>query len=170
MGDFVREFAMASGPASMRGVQVLSHRDLDRLEALFLGLDFDQRQRYFGGGISDASLREHCRAIHWGKTTVIARSAGPDLDAVAIMTAGDRPRIASLEIACAPARGRPSIIANLLELALTVASLSYSHLTIDRHRAPEELLVLLGRRTSNICADDVVRIPVPSCSASIIAC
>lgn len=157
MGDFIKGFAMASRQGAMC-FQVLSHRDLPRLEAFFLGLDFDQRQTYFGGGISDASLRDYCRGVDWIETTIIARSDGACVDAIAMITATRSQRTAELAIACAPARDRASIVGDLLDLALTAASLSYSHLLVRRDRATPELLTLLNRFASAAFDGDIVRI------------
>lgn len=167
MGDFIRGFAMASGQDATC-FQVLSQKDLPRLEAFFLSLDFDQRQTYFGGGISDASLRNYCRAIHWSDTTIIARSSGAGLEAIAMITATQGQRTAELAMACAPARDRQAIVADLLDLALTAASLSYSRLVVRRSRATPELLALLSRFESAVVDGDIIRIVVPLGSTTII--
>jgi hypothetical protein len=166
MGDFIKGFAMASGQGATC-FQVLSRKDLPRLEAFFLALDFDQRQTYFGGGISDASLRDYCRGLPWSDTIIIARAGAAGIDAIAMLTAMPDPRTADLAIACAPVRDRTSIVADLMELALTAASLSYSRLVVRRSRATPELLTLLDRFGSATFDDDLIRIVVPSVSPTI---
>ena len=112
MGDLPNRSTPAPQCAGLRGFRLLSHYDMAQLEAFFLAFDFDQRRTYFGGGISDASIRKHCRSIHWAETTIIA-CAGPDrLDAIAVMTAiPSMPRTAELSLACPLLRGRSPIIA-----------------------------------------------------------
>ena len=170
MGDFIKRLATASHQNSMRGFQVLSHRDVARLEAFFLTFDFDRRRKYFGGGMSDAAIRQFWLTIRWSETTVIVRANASDLAAIAVLTAPAGQRIAELSIACAPSCDGSATVADLLDLALTVASLSYSELTVHRACATPDLLTLLDCSPSTASSDDVIRIAVPSCSASIIAC
>jgi hypothetical protein len=170
MGDFIKGLATAPHHSSMRGFQVLSHRDLARLETFFLAFDFDQRRKYFGDGMSEAAIRQFCRTIPWNETTAIACAAASNLDAIAVLTAPADQRTAELSIACAASCDAPATTADLLDLALTVASLSYSELIVHRACATSELLALLDCCASTASGEDVVRIAVPSCSARIIAC
>jgi hypothetical protein len=160
MGDFIKGLATAPHHSSMRGFQVLSHRDLARLETFFLAFDFDQRRKYFGDGMSEAAIRQFCRTIPWNETTAIACAAASNLDAIAVLTAPADQRTAELSIACAASCDAPATTADLLDLALTV----------HRACATSELLALLDCCASTASGEDVVRIAVPSCSARIIAC
>ena len=168
MGNLPRGFAASTQRRSMSGFQVLTQRDQPKLEALFLGFDFDERRKYFGAGVSDASIRDYCRSICWRETTIIARSASSVLEAVAILTAPIGARIAELAIARAADAEDASVVADLLELSLSVASLSYPQLIVHREHASEELLAAL-QRLAVVWADDVVRIDVP-CAAKIVTC
>jgi hypothetical protein len=153
-----------------RGFQVLSYRDRPRLEAFFLAFDFSQRREYFGNCISDESIRDYCRAIHWSETTIIARSFGARLEAVATITATASRRIAELSIACAAECDRQSTVSDLLDLSLTAASLNYMQLIVDYERAMPELLALLHRSPFAVFDVDIVRVDVPCYSAKIVAC
>ena len=76
MADILDQLALASRRApGSRSFQILRNDDLPRLYAFFRSFDFDQRRAYFGGGISDRSVRDYCREIDWSHTTVIARSS-----------------------------------------------------------------------------------------------
>jgi hypothetical protein len=171
MGDFLSVFATTPQRTSpMRGFQVLSHKDRPRLEAFFLAFDFDQRHEYFGTSVSDEQIRDYCRAIRWNETTIIARSCGACLEAVAILTATAGQRIAELSMACASTCDRQPMVADLLDLALAAASLSYSQVIIGSERAMPELLAQLHPSPFAIFDVDVVRVEVPCYSAKIVAC
>jgi hypothetical protein len=154
----------------MRGFQILSHRDRPRLEAFFLAFDFDERRQYFGGGMSDDSIRDYCRSFHWNETTIIARSCGASLDAVAVIATTASPRIAELSVACASGSDREALVADLLDLALAAASLSYSQLIVAHQKAMPELLALLQRSPFAVFDVDAVHVDVPCYSARIVAC
>lgn len=154
----------------MRAVQILSHKDRPRLEAFFLAFNFDQRREYFGDRIADESIHDYCRSIHWGETTMIARSCGARLEAIATVTATSSRGIAELLIACAPECDRQSTVAELLDLSLTAASLNYLQLIVSYERAMPELLTLLHRSPFAVFDVDVVRVDVPCYSAKIVAC
>jgi hypothetical protein len=171
MRDIICGFAAPPrGISPMRGVQILSYRDRPRLEAFFLAFNFDQRREYFGGGVSDESILDYCRAIRWSKTTVIARSCDARLEAVAIVTATASRGIAELSIACAPECDRQSMVADLLDLSLTAASLNYLQLIVHYERAVPELLTLLHRSHFAVFDVGIVRVDVPCHSAKIVAC
>jgi hypothetical protein len=172
MGDFLNTFALASQRAvGLRSFQILGPSDLARFEAFLLAFDFDQRREYFGGGVSDASVRDHCKAIRWAETTIVARSGPYCLEAVAIMTAlVHAPRCAELSIACPLSCDRRPIVADLLDLALMTASLSYRQLVVDRELAMPELLSLLRASPQATFDGEVVRIAVPLGHAGVVAC
>jgi hypothetical protein len=153
-----------------RGFQVVSCKDRPRLEAFFLAFNFNQRREFFGSCISDESIRDYCRAIRWSETTIIARSCGARLEAVAIVTATASRGIAELSIACAAECDRQSAVADLLDLSLTAASLNYTQLIVDYERAMPELLALLHRSPFAVFDVDIVRVDVPCYSAKIVAC
>ncbi|CAN0388812.1 unnamed protein product, partial [Phaeothamnion confervicola] len=114
------------------------------LEAFFLAFDFDQRREYFGGGVSDESIRGSCEAIRWTETTIIARSGPYCLEAIATVAAmAPGLRTAELSMACPLSCDRRPIVADLLDLALMIASLSYRQLVVNRELAMRELLALL---------------------------
>jgi hypothetical protein len=68
-----------------RCYQLLCERYLPRLEAFFLSFDFDQRRAHFGGGVSNRSIGNYCRAIDWSFTIAIGRSSVYCLEAVAML-------------------------------------------------------------------------------------
>ena len=154
----------------MHSVKILSYRDRSRLEAFFLAFNFNQRREYFGGGVSDQSILDYCRAIHWSETTIIARSCGDRLEAVAMVTATASRGIADLSIACAQECDRQSMVAELLDLSLTAASLNYLQLIVDYERAMPELLALLHRSPFAVFDVGIVRVDVPCYGAKIVAC
>jgi hypothetical protein len=65
-----------------RSLQLLTANDADRLEALYLSLDFDGRRARFGGGQSDEAIVTYCRTINWQRAIIIARGSSHLLDAV----------------------------------------------------------------------------------------
>src|SRR6266403_2478864 len=86
MGHVLDKLAVASQRApGLRSFQFLNSNDLHKLEAFLRSFDFDQRRAYFGGGVSDQSIRNYCRAIDWSATTMIARSGPYCLEAVAVL-------------------------------------------------------------------------------------
>jgi hypothetical protein len=172
VGDYLNSFAAASQRApGLRGFQVLGYNDLARLEAFLLAFDFDQRRAYFGGGVSDASIRDYCKAIRWADTTIVARSGPYCLEAMVVMTAlTTSPQIAELSMACPLSCDRRPIVADLFELALMTASLSYRQLVVAHELAMPDLLSLLRGSALATFDGDVVRIAVPFGHARVVAC
>lgn len=172
MGDYISRLALASQRVpGLRGFQVLGCNDLARLEAFFLAFDFDQRREYFGGGVSDESIRAFCRTIRWTETTIIARSGPYCLEAIALISAmAPDFRTAELSMACPLWCDRRPIVADLLDLALMTASISYRQLVVHHELAMPELLVLLRGSPSATFDGDVVRIDVPVGNATVVAC
>ena len=172
MGDYLSRLALASERApGLRGFQVLGYNDLQRLEAFFLAFDFDQRRDYFGGGVSNESVLDFCKAIRWTETTIIARSGPYCLEAIATIAAmAPDLRAAELSMACPLSCDRRPIVADLLDLALMTASLSYRQLIVNRELAMPELLTLLRGSPSATFGADIVRIDVPVGNARVVAC
>ena len=172
MGDYISRLALASQRAhGLRGFQVLGYNDLARLEAFFLAFDFDQRREYFGGGVSDELIRDFCKAIRWSETTIVARSGPYCLEATATITAmASDLRTAELSMACPLSCDRRPIVADLLDLALMIASLSYRQLIVNHELAMPELLALLRGSPSATFDGDAVRIDVPVGDAMVVAC
>lgn len=172
MGDYLSRLALASQRApGLRGFQLLGYNDLARLEVFFLAFDFDQRREYFGGDVSDESIHGYCKAIRWTETTIIARSGPYCLEAIATITAtAPDLRTAELSIACPLSCDRRPIVADLLDLALMTASLSYRQLIVNRELAMPELLGLLRGSPSAMFDGDIVRIDVPVGDATVVAC
>ncbi|MDQ8731636.1 hypothetical protein [Bradyrhizobium sp. LHD-71] len=172
MTDVSGSVAMASqGIPGLRGFQVLGHNDLARLEAFFLAFDLDQRREYFGGDVADTALRDYCNAIRWGEATIIARSGPHGLEAIAIVAAiAPDQRAADLSMACPSAGDRQPIVADMLDLALMAASLSYRQLIVYHDHAMPELLSLLRGSGSAKFDGDIVRIDVPLGNARLVAC
>ena len=145
MANVLDLLALASQRApGQRSFQILYDRDLPRLDAFFLSFDFDQRRAYFGGGISDQSVRDYCRTIDWGATTVIARSGAYCLEAVAMLVSLP-PDHATFEfsIGCPLSCNQRPIIAELLNLAVEIGALKYRTLLVRRELASADLLSLL---------------------------
>jgi hypothetical protein len=145
MADVLDRLALASQRApGLRSFELLCDRDLPRLDAFFLSFDFDQRRAYFGGGVSDQSIREYCRAIDWGTTTMIARSGPYCLEAVAMLVSLP-PDHATVEfsVGCPLSCNQRPIIAELLKLAIEVGALWYRTLLVRRELANADLLSLL---------------------------
>ena len=137
--------ALASQRApGQRSFQLLCDRDLPRLDAFFLSFDFDQRRAYFGGGVSDQSVREYCRAIDWRTTMVIARSGPYCLEAVAtlVFLPPDH-AIFEFSVGCPLSCNQRPIIAELLYLAIEIGALGHRTLLVRRELANTDLLSLL---------------------------
>jgi hypothetical protein len=145
MADVFDLLALASRRApGHRCFQLLYNRDLPRLDAFFLSFDFDQRRVYFGGGVSDQSVREYCRAIDWYTTTAIARSGTYCLEAVAMLVSLP-PDHATVEfsVGCPLSCNQRPIITELLNLAIEIGALKYRTLLVPRESASADLLSLL---------------------------
>jgi hypothetical protein len=146
MGYGLKKLAVASQRApGLRSFQFLNSNDLFKLEAFFLSFDFDQRRAYFGGAVSDQSVRNYCGTIDWNHTTAIARTGRPYCpEAIALMVSllSNNAR-AELSIACPLSCDQRPIIAALLDLAIEIGSLQYRKLIVNRELAGPELLSLL---------------------------
>jgi hypothetical protein len=130
-----------------RCFQLLGDRDLPRLEAFFVSFDFDQRRAYFGGGVSDRSVREYCRAIDWGTTTLIARSGPYCLEALAMLVSLPPDHaVAEFSVGCPLSCNQRPIIAELLNLAIEIGAHGYRTLLVRRELANADLLSLLRDR------------------------
>ena len=145
MENVLNHLALASQRApGLRSFQLLGDRDLPRLDAFFLSFDFDQRRTYFGGGISDQSIREFCRAIDWPTTTIIARSGPYCLEAVAMLVSLPPDHaVVEFSVACPLSCDQRPIVAELLDLAIELGALEYVTLLVRRELAHTDLLSLL---------------------------
>ena len=145
MTNFLNQLALASRRApGQRCFQLLGDRDLPRLDAFFLSFDFDQRRAYFGGGVSDHSIRKYCRAIDWSTTTAIARSGPYCLEAIAMLVSLPPDHaVAELSVGCPLACNQRPIVAELLNLAIEVGAAGYRTLLVRRELAHPDLLSLL---------------------------
>src|SRR5262245_2054895 len=145
MTNLLNRMALASQRAGgLRAFQLLSEHDLPRLEAFFLSFDFDQRRGYFGGGISDQSIRDHCRAIDWGCATLIARGGPYCIEAVATLVSLPSDHlVGELSVGCPLDCNQQPIVAELLNLAIEVGALRYRTLLVRRELAHADLLCLL---------------------------
>lgn len=145
MTNVLNLLALASRRApGLRSYQFLLDHDLPRLHAFLLSFDFDQRRAYFGGGISDQAIGEHCRAIDWETTTLIARSGPYCIEAAAMLVSlpPDHGAV-ELSIACPLACNQQPIIAELLDLAIEIGALRHRTLLVRRELANVDLLSLL---------------------------
>jgi hypothetical protein len=105
-----------------RSLQFLTANDVDRLEAFYLGLDFDHRRRRFGGGQSNEAVVAYCRAINWTNTIVIARGGPRLLDAVLeIHPLSGKWDRAEISLTCPLDCDRSRIYAELFQLAAFAA-------------------------------------------------
>jgi hypothetical protein len=145
MTHFLNQLALASQRApGLRCFQLLGDRDLPRLDAFFLSFDFDQRRAYFGGGVSDQSVRDYCRAIDWSTTTVIARSGPYCLEAIAtLVSLPPDHAVAELSVGCPLSCNQRPIVAELVNLAMEIGAAGYRTLLVRRELAHPELLSLL---------------------------
>jgi hypothetical protein len=148
MANILNRLALASQRApGQRSFQLLGDRDVPRLEAFFLSFDFDQRRAYFGGGVSDRSIRAYCAAIDWGTTTLIARSGPYCLEAVAMLVSLPPDHgVAEFSVGCPLACNQRPIIAELLDLAIEIGAPEYRTLLVRRELANADLLPLLRDR------------------------
>jgi len=145
MGFVLKKLAVASQRApGLRSFQFLNSNDVFKLEAFFLSFDLDQRRAYFGGAVSDQSVRNYCGTIDWNHTTAIARTGPYCPEAIAwVVSLLSNDARAELSIACPLLCDRRPIIAALLDLAIEIGSLQYRKLIVNRELADPELLSLL---------------------------
>jgi hypothetical protein len=151
--------------AGLRTFQILSDHDRPKLEAFFLSFDFDQRRAFFGGGISSQSIRKYCRDIDWGSTTMIARSGPYCLETIAILVSlpPDHTTV-ELSVACPLACPQPSIVAELLELAVEIGTLGGRKLIVSRELAHPDLMVLLRSSGRGRFGNDHVEVDLGAAS------
>lgn len=145
MTDILNQLALATQRApGLRSYQLLGGHDWPRLDAFFQSFDFDQRRAYFGGGISDHSIRDFCRAIHWGSATIIARGGPYCIEAVAMLSALPPDQAdAELSIACPLICDQRAIVAELVDIALEIAAAEYRSVIVRRELGHPDLLALL---------------------------
>ena len=145
MTSILNRLALASQRAAGQQIfQVLREHDLPRLDAFFLSFDFDQRRSYFGGGISDQAILEHCRAIDWSCTTLIARSGPYCIEAVAMLVSLPPDHsVAELSVGCPLHCNQRPIVAELFDLAIEFGAPRYQTLLVRRELAHADLLSLL---------------------------
>jgi hypothetical protein len=105
-----------------RSLRFLTANDLDKIEAFYLALDFDNRRQRFGGGQSDEAIVSYCRMIDWTNTIVIGRGSFHLLDAVLeihpLSSNWDR---AEITLTCPLDCDRSRIFAELFQLAAFAA-------------------------------------------------
>lgn len=124
-----------------RSHQHLSFYDLPRIVAFFLCFDFDQRRSYFGGGMSDHSIRQHCQHIDWTTTDLIGRSGLYCLEALA--TIAELPfdcTTAELTIACPLAFRQRTTVGDLAAAAIEFGLSKYQNLIVQRELVHPNLL------------------------------
>jgi hypothetical protein len=158
MESTLSRLAVASQRApGLRSFQILKRHDEMRLRAFFLSFDFDQRRAYFGGGISDPAVREHCKTIDWDNTTIIARSGPACIDAVAVLASlPPAHTTAELSLACPLPGNQTQVVGELLDLAVDVAAIRYRALIVSRELANPDLLALLREnRATRFCGEHV---------------
>ena len=120
--------------------QHLSRHDEPRISAFFLSFDFDQRRSYFGGGVSDYSILEHCRTIDWTSTDMIG-SGRYCLEALATLVALPPDHgSAELAVACPLLCDQRRITAELLTNVTEFAAAKYRSLVVQREFAHPDLI------------------------------
>jgi hypothetical protein len=144
----IEELDLASHRApGLRKFQLLDRHDRARFEAFLLSFDFDQRRAHFGCGVSDESIRNHCRAIDWMLTTIVARSGPCCLEAVAILASSPYdPATAELAVACPLACDQRAIVAELAELAIVVGAVKHRSLIVPRDGIHPDLVTVLREK------------------------
>jgi hypothetical protein len=145
MADILDQLALASRRApGSRSFQILRNDDLPRLYAFFRSFDFDQRRAYFGGAISNQSVRDYSREIDWSHTTVIARSGPYCIEAIAMLVSLPPDHgVAELSVGCPLSCNQRPIIAELFNLAIEIGAPVYRALLVRRELANPDLLSLL---------------------------
>jgi hypothetical protein len=102
--------------------RALSVEDRPSLRRFYLGLDFDERRRRFGGAVSDCSIAGHCGGIDWNQAIVLACFGAQDILSVVelhpISPAWDR---AELALVCKAHGDSQTIVAHLLQIAAFAA-------------------------------------------------
>jgi hypothetical protein len=92
------------------------------LLAFYLGLGFDERRARFGGGVSDDSIRRHCRRLDPDRSIVLA-CAGPSglMAAIELHSLSSGWEDCELALAECAAADRTTIVTHLLQLAAFAA-------------------------------------------------
>jgi hypothetical protein len=140
----------------------LSAHDQPRIAAFFLSFDFDQRRAYFGGGVSDHSILEHCRAIDWTTTDMIG-SGRYCLEALAAIVALPPDHIkAELAVACPLLCDQRRITAELLANVTEFAITKYRSLVVRREFAHPDLIAELRQRALAICCEEEIEFDLRS--------
>lgn len=141
-----------------RSLQLLSDNDADRLKAFYLGLDFDNRRRRFGGGMSDQSIAQYCRAVDWQQTFIIARGSTRHLDAVLEIHPLSQERgHAEIVMTCPLDCDRSRIFAELLQLgAFTAGGQGCSGFVMYLDAGYSEAMDILGDIGRTSCDGEVL--------------
>ena len=141
-----------------RSYQHISSHDQPRIVAFFLSFDFDQRRSYFGGGISDHSILEHCRAIDWTTTDMVGVGRYC-LEALATIVALPPDRTtAELAVACPLLCDQRRITAELLANVTKFAVAKYRSLMVRREFAHPDLIAELRQNARAICCEEEIKI------------
>jgi hypothetical protein len=141
-----------------RSHQHMSSHDQPRIVAFFLSFDFDQRRSYFGGGISDHSILEHCRAIDWTTTDMVGVGRYC-LEALATIVALPPDRTtAELAVACPLLCDQRRITAELLANVTKFAVAKYRSLMVRREFAHPDLIAELRQNARAICGEEEIKI------------
>jgi hypothetical protein len=118
----IAEIGAISTSSVVCSFRALSVEDRQSMHRFYLGLDFDERRRRFGGAVSDCSIARHCAGIDWNQAVVLACFGAQDILAVvelhSLSSAWDR---AELALVCKPHGDSQTIIAHLLQLAAFAA-------------------------------------------------
>jgi hypothetical protein len=143
-----------------RVFQLLGYYDWPKLESFLLAFDFDQRRSFFGGGVSDQSIRDYCRTIDWTLTTIIARTGPCCLEAIAILRSLPPYYLATAElaVACPLVCDQRTIIAELAELALEIGAIKHRSLIVPRDGAHPDLVAVLRKKCSAQCDSENIRV------------
>jgi hypothetical protein len=141
-----------------RSHQHMSSHDQPRIAAFFLSFDFDQRRSYFGGGISDHSIREYCRAIDWTMTDMVGVGRYC-LEALATIVALPPDHAtAELAVACPLLCDQRRITAELLASVTEFAVAKYRSLVVWRDFAHPDLIAELRQNALAVCGEQEIRI------------
>src|SRR5262249_10003098 len=138
--------------------QHLSRHDEPRILAFFLSFNFDQRRSYFGGGVSDHSILEHCRSIDWTTTDMIG-SGRYCLEALATLVAlppdhGKAELAVACPLSCDQRRITTELLANVTEFAVA----KYRSLVVRREFAHPDLIVELRQNALAIYSEERIEI------------
>jgi hypothetical protein len=125
--------------------RALSIEDKQSMHRFYLGLNFDERRRRFGGAVSDEWVTRYCATIDWKQIIILACFGTKDIfSIVELHPVSSRWNRAELALVCKRHSDSQTIIAHLLQVAVFAAGkVGCRKILLSTDQATDDTLCLL---------------------------